>query len=48
MGAETKEARELMRGYVTDMVDQLWSTDRSSAGTEPKSAQSHGNEFQAL
>jgi hypothetical protein len=39
-GPETKEARNLMRGYVADLLDQLWSTDRANAGAEPNSAQS--------
>jgi len=39
-GPETKEARELVRGYVADMIGQLWSPHTGSVGAEPKSAQS--------
>jgi hypothetical protein len=43
-GPETKGARELLRGYVAQMLDQLWPTNRAMAGElEPTSAQ--GQEF---
>src|SRR5271154_4576024 len=39
-GAETKGARDLLRSYVAQMLDQLWPTNHTRTGEfEPTSAQ---------